>query len=365
MKLAYPVPVPPYRMTDSFGARKSFNAGGIKTGAMHGGQDFAPPVPNQKGTACYASALGRVVAIRHKGVDRNVWGNRAIYNIAAGNLVIVEYLAPANDPFIINSVRHTRIWVGYNHLETDRVDVNQWVAANAIVGILGATGAAKGVHLHADVFIDSPSLGSYAFDRRVNPMTIFSREKAVGTSPQAPTAPNTPSPAPAPAPTPPVKTPEQILEEELLSAEDNIVNRLVEHIDQQSQSRTRADTRGFIHLEVGDGSIPVEQARHAVYIGEDGIRVLHPPAKYGMGEIASIRGGTGANATDYRWVDQERWASPLIEQRFWNRVKDSLIARNYFGDDRNVKVEDAKAWVAKWEKIKRDEAIAAGQSYSA
>lgn len=170
--LAWPVPVPPARLTDAFGSRESFTAGEFVTGAMHGGQDFAPPVPGQRGYPVNSVGAGRVVATRLGGRNANVWGGKPIYAASAGNFAIVEYVSQR--PFLhAHGVDHTRIWVGYAHLEMVHVLVGTHVPAGARLGLMGATGAATGIHLHLDVFTDSPALGERAFGRRIDPMHVL------------------------------------------------------------------------------------------------------------------------------------------------------------------------------------------------
>lgn len=118
-------PAPGFRTGDKFGARPSFTAGGIKTGAMHGGLDLVP-LPGADRTVV-AAADGVVVSNR--------------YNAAAG--IAVTLWHPA-----------LKRWTGYAHLAVRNVTVGQTVTAGQRLGWAGSTGASTGVHLHFDLFTD-------------------------------------------------------------------------------------------------------------------------------------------------------------------------------------------------------------------
>lgn len=167
--LQHPVPVPPARVTSEFGARKSNNANGYITAPMHGGRDYAPPTPGERGYPARAPGPGRVVAIRDERGERSEWG-RAIYAPSAGNYVILEHNGLS---VLLDGFRHSRLWTGGCHLAAVAVDVGDYLHTSDVFGLMGATGAATGIHLHEDVFTESPHLGDYAFDRRVDPRRVF------------------------------------------------------------------------------------------------------------------------------------------------------------------------------------------------
>lgn len=216
--LQYPVRVPPCRLTDGFGGRESFNAGGFKTGRMHGGRDIAPPLKGQTGVILHAVGASRVVATRINGADRNEWGNKAIYNAAAGNFIITEHVAYQNVPFLNAwGVAHTRIWVGQSHLASVRASVGDWLNTGDELAVMGRTGAATGEHVHIDVFTDRPSLGGFAFDRRVDPDLVMrpwpadTKTVDVPAKADTPAAQPAPTPAPAPEPAPTITIPEDTM----------------------------------------------------------------------------------------------------------------------------------------------------------
>ena len=331
-KLVSPVRSPLIR-TGKFGNRPPVPIGGGKfADRNHRGVDIRAAV----GTPVYPVESGEVVQVRTGWRSRSspgtIRGSRIFSDPGAGNLVVVR--GRSGD-------------IIYCHLNTVHVAVGTRVSTQTLVARSGVTGVTQ-PHLHVGIWkrvivagrtkwvpIDPTPMMPWDGDK-FGELKIGQPEK----------------PAPKPVPKPPVKTPEQIEEEELMSAVQELKNYIDQAISEES-SRRRADVRGFIHLDLGeDGNLPPEKARHAVLIAPEGILVLQPPAKYGMGQINSIVSGTASNRTDYRWVDPKRWDSPLRTGKFINRVKDSLTMRNYFGDDRQVTVDEAWAWIRRHETIK-------------
>jgi murein DD-endopeptidase MepM/ murein hydrolase activator NlpD len=92
---------------------------------MHKGIDVAPHV--------VAVAAGKIVRVDVPGDGKSE---------ANGSAVWLECLAPDG----------RSCWVGYLHLDAVRVRVGQTVLAGAILGTVGETGRATGVHLHFCVF---------------------------------------------------------------------------------------------------------------------------------------------------------------------------------------------------------------------
>lgn len=174
--LQYPVDVPPARLTGRFAERRSNTlkeAAGHAVAPLHGGADFAPPKPGQKGYIARAVGPGRVVATRFGTLERSVWGV-PIYNASAGNYVITEHLAYDGTPFVnAFGVDHTRVWNGEAHLARLDVQVGDFVHTGDQIGVVGSTGASTGEHIHDDLFLWAPNLGDYAFDRRIDPLRVL------------------------------------------------------------------------------------------------------------------------------------------------------------------------------------------------
>jgi hypothetical protein len=317
--------------------RYPHDAFGAATGGRtipHSGIDVTPA---RKGdtSAFILSVNGGIV--REQGWDKE-----------AGNYVIIE----ENDG---------GFW-GYGHNSKNLVPAGTRVKAGQRIANFGMTGGAKGVHCHiwraktlaaarriVHGYVNlKKSLTTKAWADGMgltDPLPYI--QKASSASPSKPTPAPTPTPTPT-QPAPPVKTPEQIEEEELMAAKDDIINALKAHIDVVSQSRTRADTRGYVFLDLGaNGTNSLHHATHAVLIGSAGMMVLHPPITNGMGQINSLLSAAANGINDYRWLDSQRWAAPMGTGRFINRVKDSLT---YFDPTGKIwTVEDAWAWIAERE----------------
>lgn len=135
-------PAPGFTQGNRYGPRPVFNAGGIKTSAFHGGQDWYPA----KGASrtVVAAADGVVVA--------------SPYNASAGNALAIWH-------------PHLGKWTGYAHLATRLVSVGTSVRAGQAIGVAGSTGASTGVHLHFDVFT---SLTAFT---RIDPLPLIGTPK--------------------------------------------------------------------------------------------------------------------------------------------------------------------------------------------
>lgn len=121
-------PAPGFRLSDKYGPRKGIDVDGdgkSDTSSIHGGQDFAP----------------------YRG------GSRAIVAGAEGVVVPHPYSSSAG---IAVCIYHEplRLWTGSAHLSQALVRVGDRVRRGQQIGVSGATGTAKGEHLHYDVFTD-------------------------------------------------------------------------------------------------------------------------------------------------------------------------------------------------------------------
>lgn len=116
----------------------------------HRGIDYGWLNANPEGSKqVYAAASGRVVtAYKGNGYNQG-WGNRIIIDHGHGN------------------------FTAYNHLRPGGVEVNvgQWVNAGQRIGMQGATGEARGVHLHFELMLGGSGSGN-----RVDPAPYFSRD---------------------------------------------------------------------------------------------------------------------------------------------------------------------------------------------
>ncbi len=120
---------------------------------VHRGADFgyrSPVDVREKSKQNLAIAPGRVEAVTNNGGNNFDWGNRTI-------------------------IRHTdRITSTYNHAVTGsaRFRAGDIADAGDIVSIMGATGAATGIHNHLEIYLDGV---------RVDPMPYLNGKKMEGT----------------------------------------------------------------------------------------------------------------------------------------------------------------------------------------
>lgn len=117
---------------DTFGYRDPIT--GVVTNTNHTGQDIKAP----SGTPVYAAANGTV---------KRVWWDTFANGVAAGGWMIC--------------IDHGDGWeTRYAHLrEQPTLQPGRWVTTDTVIGIVGATGAATGPHLHFEnlrngVFLD-------------------------------------------------------------------------------------------------------------------------------------------------------------------------------------------------------------------
>lgn len=90
----------------------------------HPGNDYAPPTRGQTGVGCYAPERSKVVASSTGKVE--------------GNYVIIQGL-------------DTGKFYYFGHFATRAVNVGQTISEGTLVGILGMTGSATGIHTHCEV----------------------------------------------------------------------------------------------------------------------------------------------------------------------------------------------------------------------
>lgn len=163
------------RFTSDYGPRVAPTAG---ASTFHRGIDIAPPVPGQTGRPVRAIAAGRVSA-------------RA-YNSGRGNYVKVKH----DDGSTTLS----------QHLASFTVAFGERVAEGQQLGVMGATGVAKGVHLHFETYNPGVSSASSTYATDPEPFMLARgvnlRSGAILTSNgwviggTVPTVPNLPTPIP-------------------------------------------------------------------------------------------------------------------------------------------------------------------------
>lgn len=113
------------RRTSPFGPRPPL--------PWHGGFDIAPPTPGERGLLVRAASVGVVQAARE--------------NALKGHTGLGVVLDHGN----VTGVGPTRTY--YGHLQEFRVRVGEKVKTGQVLGVMGDTGNAYGVHLHYGVLI--------------------------------------------------------------------------------------------------------------------------------------------------------------------------------------------------------------------
>ncbi|AYN56968.1 lysin A [Arthrobacter phage Atraxa] len=105
-----------------------------KTRPNHAGDDWAPPAPGQRGVKIYAGADGTV-----RRVGRNIMPGHT------GLAVLID-LGKLTDKF---GTDRMEIYTG--HMATVSVKAGDKVKAGQVIGVMGATGNAQGIHCHLGV----------------------------------------------------------------------------------------------------------------------------------------------------------------------------------------------------------------------
>ena len=106
----------------------------------------------------------------HKGVDFTPGAGTAIFAIAKGTVVASE---STNNGFgtqvaIEHVIKGQKVTSFYGHMKAGSVPlkVGQTVAVGDFVGLVGATGAAMGAHLHLEIWLDGVQVDPYAWLKR-------------------------------------------------------------------------------------------------------------------------------------------------------------------------------------------------------
>ena len=106
----------------------------------------------------------------HKGVDFTPGAGTAIFSIAKGTVVASE---STNNGFgtqvaIEHVIKGQKVTSFYGHMKAGSVPlkVGQTVAVGDFVGLVGATGAAMGAHLHLEIWLDGVQVDPYAWLKR-------------------------------------------------------------------------------------------------------------------------------------------------------------------------------------------------------
>lgn len=169
-------PTSPMILGDRYGRRKVFDAGGHMTAPMHRGQDYVPAKAGAR-VPVYAIADGTVRWTSTRG---------GIYNATGGTYAVLEH----GGPWRLSTGRLLpTTWAGYCHLSRLDVVPGQQVRQGEQIGLMGATGAATGVHLHLDIFDRHPHAAG-SFDSRIDPLSLITPNLG---GPPAGAAPETPA----------------------------------------------------------------------------------------------------------------------------------------------------------------------------
>ncbi|GMO56385.1 MAG: hypothetical protein Ta2G_16240 [Termitinemataceae bacterium] len=138
------------RRTSPFGDERTYKyADGTSAKAIHAGIDYGSPT----GSEVFACARGRVVLARNR--------------IVTGNSVVIEHFPG--------------VYSAYYHLDSITAVEEQIIEAQALLGLVGATGLATGPHLHweirvanentnPDTLCDLPLLDSELLQRKIEEM---------------------------------------------------------------------------------------------------------------------------------------------------------------------------------------------------
>lgn len=176
----FPVDNRLFNLTGRYGPRKSFRLpNGVWTSDFHGGDDLAPETPGKR---------------------------ELIYAIEGAQVHSVGRKADAG-VFIILTLR-SGYRIRYCHLTSYGVRAGEQVKERQIIGRVGDSGNAKGVHLHFEVYPPD------TLNKRLDPRPFYWKgenpaiPKAQAPAPARPTPAPAPKPAPSkPAPKPSKKTP--------------------------------------------------------------------------------------------------------------------------------------------------------------
>ncbi|WP_431740005.1 phage tail spike protein [Lactococcus petauri] len=97
--------------------------------------------------------IGWGTSVIHGGVDLapTAGGNPPVYAARSGVVTDVVYNDPTGGNYVV--IQHDDgYWTYYGHFDSMNVNVGDKVDNNTVVGIMGATGLASGVHLHFEVW---------------------------------------------------------------------------------------------------------------------------------------------------------------------------------------------------------------------
>lgn len=275
--------------------------------------------PAQRQTPVVAPVYGKIV--------------RAGFNQHAGNFHVIKHRD------------YDEWWIGGHHSAFAKSAGH--VERGELIAMMGDTGGAQGVHTHwtvatsraaADAYIDGwiqyrsgRSVAAWARqavrgpDKRlhglIDPWPLIEREWADEVRRLK-----------AEASSPAVKSPEQIEEEELMGAKDEIVDELKGWIGQQLEiltSRMRRENRPEIYFiqwgedgrEYNESTAPYAAEIHP---GGGHLRPLVAPNR--AGQIASLR-------ANYRLIAFDSVPQGFTERAFWNTVKDIMIGSGRLPSD--------------------------------
>lgn len=261
----------------------------------------------------------------HGGLDKTpVVAGRSepAYAIEDGVVVIADLTAEPGDMSGIDVMilgRHTGIRWWYGHLAAGNVFRGQHVRKGQHVGYTGSTGNSSGAHLHLEAHYpainieidpwpwlwDAPDV-----DGSTMPLAP-SRNKAMAMYPKY----GHPS-----KPKPPANTPEQIEEEELMGAKDDIIAAIEARIEEAESRLKRATWPEPIFVEVGEDGTRYD-------FDSSPYAALHQPSNGFVFplEPAPREGQLHSQKTRYRIVSPDANPDGLSEHAFFGTIADCLI----------------------------------------
>lgn len=123
-----------------------------------------PTAPNYVISSPYGWRWGKL----HQGIDISGTGyGSPIYAVSNGVVEVAKYNDSINGTYI--HINHNNgYYTEYAHMADLKVQEGQTVEAGQLIGTMGATGYAFGVHLHFGVYYGRPHIGT-----SVNPMQFF------------------------------------------------------------------------------------------------------------------------------------------------------------------------------------------------
>lgn len=234
---------------------------------------------------------------------------------------------------------------GYAHLSKILVREGDTVREGQQIGLMGGTGGGKltGIHLHYSEHTEAglaKLLGGYYPYWKSKTGKILWSSVAAWANASGLLKPDYRLKDSAPAPKPPAKTPEQIEEEELMNARDDII-KVVRAEARMVESRLKREIRPepyFISKDEQGNTYTIDDSPFAA--------LVHPASGFIMPLLPSDengeRGQVDSLKARYRIINEDTQSNGFIESVFWNTLKD--VARGAGIIDRNISEADGVAW---------------------